>query len=75
MADLEAKTSAVETTVVWGEGDVPRECEAGLYSAVTPSFVVNSFADVGILVRGINPVVASTFAWFLSVLMPPSVEI
>lgn len=73
MADLGAKALAVETSLVWG--DVPRECEAELYSVVTPSLVVSTFADVGTLVRGINLVVASTFTWFLSVLMPPSVEI
>lgn len=72
---LGVNTSAVETPVVWGEGDVLRKCEAGLYSSVTLSPVVSPFADVGMLVRGTNQVVASTWASLLSVVTALSVEI
>lgn len=75
MVGLGANTSAVETSVVSEEGEVLRKCEAGLYSSVISSLVVNSFADVGTLVRGIKWVVASICTRFLSVVMVPSVEI
>lgn len=75
VVDLGVSTWSVETPTVWGEGDVPRKREAGLFSSVTPSPVVGPFADVGTLVRGTNWVVASTWAWLLSVVTALSVEI
>jgi hypothetical protein len=74
VVDLGVNSSAVETVVV-GEGDVLRKCEDGLCLSVTPSLVVNSLADVGTLVRGINRVVSSVFTRFLCVVMTPSVEL
>lgn len=74
VVDLGVSTSAVETPVVGG-GDVPRKCEAGLYSSVMSSPGVNPFADVGTLVRGINWLVASPWTWLLSVVTELSVEI
>lgn len=72
---LVGNTSAVGTSAVWGEGDVLRKRKAGLYCSETPSPVVNTFADVGTAVRGINWVVASVCTWFLLVVTAPSVEI
>lgn len=74
MVGLGVNTSAVETSVVW-KGEVLRKREAGLYSSVISSLVVNSFDHVGTLVGGIKWVVASICTWFLSVVMAPSVEI
>lgn len=70
---LGVNTSAVETSVVWG--DVLRKCESELYSSEMPSPVVSTFADVGTVVRGINWVVASICSWFFLVVTAPSVEI
>lgn len=75
IVDLGVNISAVETSGAWGKGDVVRKGEVGLYSSVTPSLVVNSFADVGMLVREIKCTVASGCTWFLSVVVSPSVEI
>lgn len=75
MVGLGVNTSAVETSVVWEEGEVLRKCEAGLYSSVISSLVVNSFADVSTLVRGIKWVVVSICTWILSVVLAPSVGI
>lgn len=74
MVDVDVNTLAVETGVLWGEGDVLRKCEARLCSSVGASPVVHSFADVGVLVRAIDPVAASLFTGFLSVVTAPSVE-
>lgn len=75
VVDLGVNTSAVETPAVWGGGDVLRKREAGLYSSVTPSPVVSPLAGVGTPVRGTNRVVASMWAWLLSVVTALSVEI
>lgn len=75
MVDLGVSTSAVETSVIWGKGDVLGNCEAGLYSSETPLPVVNVFADVGTVIRGINWVVASICTWFFLVVTVPTVEI
>lgn len=75
MVGLGVNTSAVETSVVWEGGEVLRKCEGELYSSVIPSLVVNSFVDVGTLVREIKWVVTSICTWFFSVVMAPSVEI
>lgn len=75
MIGLGVNTSAVETSVVWGEGDVLRKCESGLYSSEMPSPVVSTFADVGTVVREIDWVVSSICTWFLLVVTAPSVEI
>lgn len=73
--DLGGNILAVETSVVWGEGDVLRKCEVGVSSSVMPTPVVSSSAEVGVLVRGTNRMVASIRTWFLSVVTEPSVEI
>lgn len=73
MVDSGGSTSSVETPVVWG--DVLRKCEAGLYSSVIPGPGVNPFSDVGVLVRGVNGLVPSTWIWLLSVVMALSVEL
>lgn len=74
MADLGVNTSAGETAVLWGEGDVSRTCEAGLYSSETPSPVVSTFVDGGALVRELGLVVSSVCTWFLFVVTVTSVE-
>lgn len=74
MVGLGVNISVVETSVVW-KGEVLRKREAGLSSSVISSLVVNSFDDVGTLVRGIKWVVASICTRFLSVVMAPSVEV
>lgn len=75
VVSLGVNTSAVETSVIWGEGDVLRKCESGLYSSEMPSPVVSTFADVCTVVRGINWVESSICTWFLLVVTAPSVEI
>lgn len=60
--------------MVW-EGDVLRKCEAEVYSSVMPTPVVNSLADVGRLIRGINWVVPSRCTGLPLVVMAPSLEV
>lgn len=52
-----------------------RKCETGPYSFVLLRLVVDSCADVGAVVRGIQRVIGSLCTWFLSVVMATSVEI
>lgn len=59
--------------MAWG-GDVLRKCEAGLYSSDMPSPVVDAFADVDTVVRGVHWVVASMGTWFPLVVTAPSGE-
>lgn len=75
VVDLGVSTSAGEASVLWGEGDVLSKREVGLYSSEMPSPVVNTFADVGTLVRELNRVVSSICTWLSFVVTATSVEI
>lgn len=75
VVDLGGNILVVEIFVVWGEGDVLRKCEVGVFFFVMLIFVVSFFVEVGVLVRGINRMVVFIRIWFFFVVIEFFVEI